>query len=392
MKLYIFNPDSDMSLANNDENYMAPLSARRMAEDLALMPVWYAESGSAVLAASAYNIVYLEELKQQFMLPVEILTKPELTNYNDLEVIPWGWNRALRKDLFISGVSLSNIPSVEEMETIRGLSSRLFAKDILNTFANEEYCCGESVVLSDLSSCQSFVEVNSQCVLKAPWSGSGKGLSWCSGSFTKSISGWCNRMLKEQGSVMGEPVFNKVEDFAMEFWADGRGQVFFIGYSLFSTTSKGAYVGNILSSSEQIEAFLGEYIPFEKLIQLREKMKQALADTLSHSYYGYLGVDMMICKTNLSDTGYFIHPCLEINVRMNMGIVVHNLYKNFVVSGRGGRFVIEYYKSNDTLQEAHREAQKMFPLYIEHGRIASGYLSLVPVTPKSQYRAYIEVK
>ena len=152
MKLYIFNPDSDMSLANNDENYMAPLSARRMAEDLALMPVWYAESGSVVLAASAYNIVYLEELKQQFMLPVEILTKPELTNYNDLEVIPWGWNRALRKDLFISGVSLSNIPSVEEMETIRGLSSRLFAKDILNTFANEEYCCGESVVLSDLSS------------------------------------------------------------------------------------------------------------------------------------------------------------------------------------------------------------------------------------------------
>ncbi len=53
MKLYIFNPDSDIALANNDVNYMAPASARRMAEDLALLPIWYAQPGSMVLAASA---------------------------------------------------------------------------------------------------------------------------------------------------------------------------------------------------------------------------------------------------------------------------------------------------------------------------------------------------
>ena len=42
MKLYVFNPDTDMALANNEENYMAPASACRMAQDLALLPVWYA--------------------------------------------------------------------------------------------------------------------------------------------------------------------------------------------------------------------------------------------------------------------------------------------------------------------------------------------------------------
>ena len=31
MKLYVFNPDTDMALANNEENYIAPASARRMA-------------------------------------------------------------------------------------------------------------------------------------------------------------------------------------------------------------------------------------------------------------------------------------------------------------------------------------------------------------------------
>ena len=49
MKLYVFNPDADMALGNNEENYMAPATIRRMAEDLALLPIWYAQPGSGVL-------------------------------------------------------------------------------------------------------------------------------------------------------------------------------------------------------------------------------------------------------------------------------------------------------------------------------------------------------
>ena len=36
MKLYVFNPDADMALGNNEENYMAPASIRRMAEAIAM--------------------------------------------------------------------------------------------------------------------------------------------------------------------------------------------------------------------------------------------------------------------------------------------------------------------------------------------------------------------
>ena len=72
MKLYVFNPDTDMALANNEENYMAPASACRMAQDLALLPVWYAQPGSAVLAPSAYNADYLQKMKQLFPLSVQL--------------------------------------------------------------------------------------------------------------------------------------------------------------------------------------------------------------------------------------------------------------------------------------------------------------------------------
>ena len=45
MKLHIFNPDADMALADGKENYIAPASARLMARDLALLPLWYAGVG-----------------------------------------------------------------------------------------------------------------------------------------------------------------------------------------------------------------------------------------------------------------------------------------------------------------------------------------------------------
>lgn len=94
MKLYVFNPDTDMALANNEENYMAPASACRMAQDLALLPVWYAQPGSAVLAPSAYNADYLQKMKQLFPLSVQLVTEPELPDYAESQIVPWGWNRA----------------------------------------------------------------------------------------------------------------------------------------------------------------------------------------------------------------------------------------------------------------------------------------------------------
>ena len=90
MELYVFNPDADLALADNEENYMAPAAARGMAQDLALLPVWYARPGSAVLAASAYNADFLKRMQQVFSLQVQQITEPELPDYAEAQVIPWG--------------------------------------------------------------------------------------------------------------------------------------------------------------------------------------------------------------------------------------------------------------------------------------------------------------
>ena len=70
-ELYIFNPDNDLALANGEANYMPPASAQQMASDLALLPAWYAAPGSAVLAPSAYNLVFLREMQRLLPIPVD---------------------------------------------------------------------------------------------------------------------------------------------------------------------------------------------------------------------------------------------------------------------------------------------------------------------------------
>ena len=134
MKLYVFNPDTDMALASNEENYMAPASARRMAQDLALLPVWYAQPGSAVLATSAYNADYLQKMKSMFPLSVQLVTEPELPDYAESQIVPWGWNRAFRKRMQKAGIAQHKLPTEAELRECRMLSSRAYGMALAMTF------------------------------------------------------------------------------------------------------------------------------------------------------------------------------------------------------------------------------------------------------------------
>ena len=123
-----------MALANNEENYMAPASACRMAQDLALLPVWYAQPGSAVLAPSAYNADYLQKMKQLFPLSVQLVTEPELPDYAESQIVPWGWNRAFRKRMQKAGIAQHKLPTEAELRECRMLSSRAYGMALAMTF------------------------------------------------------------------------------------------------------------------------------------------------------------------------------------------------------------------------------------------------------------------
>ena len=390
--LYIFNPEHDLALASGEANYMAPASARRMASELALLPMWYAEEGSAVLAPSAYNLDYVKKIQELLGLSVDLITEPELAIEPDLDIRPWGWDVALRKRLSVLGVDEVLLPSMGQLNDLREYSHRSKAVALLPELQLNEYFCGESYYLKTPEEWKRFVEGRKECLLKAPLSGSGKGLNWCKGIFTSFISGWCTRVAASQGGVIAEPIYNKVEDFAMEFYSDGAGELTFVGYSLFHTGKSGMYEGNCLLSNEAIRKKLAQYIPSEALMDLENCLKYRLSALVGTVYKGYLGVDMMICRFPENEKPVFrIHPCVEINLRMNMGVIARFLHDRYVRPGSIGRFVIDYHPSEGEALQEHERMSATYPLEIREGRVYSGYLPLVPVHRRSCYRAWIWV-
>ena len=389
--LYLFNPEHDLALASGEINYMPPASARQMATELALLPVWYAEEGSAVLAPSAYNLDYMKRMQQLLGLSVHLMTEPELASERNLDIRPWGWDIAVRKRLLDLGIEKHALPSIEQLNKLRSCSHRSCAVELLPHLQLDNYFCGESFYLTLPEEWKSFVESHDTCLLKAPLSGSGKGLNWCKGNYTPSISGWCLRIGSQQGGVIGEPVYNKVEDFAMEFYSDGKGRIIFAGYSLFRTNAGGAYEGNRLLPDAEIERRLSAYVPVAALHRLREELQRRLSVSLGTEYTGYLGVDMMICRFALFPE-FRIHPCVEINLRMNMGLVSRMLYDRYVRPGAGGTFRISYHPSDGQALQEHDAMTVAHPLDTRNGRVVKGYLPLVPVRKSSRYRAYILVE
>ena len=387
-KLYLFNPDHDLALANRDANYMAPASARGLAADLALLPMWYAGLRDYVLASSRYNLSFLEEAKKLFPDLASLATESEIS-FAHLQPLPWGWDPAVRNKLLKLGVASEMLPDDGRLDIIREHSNRLLAVKLLPRLATDEYFCGESHYFVQKDDIRNFVEQHTASVLKAPFSGSGKGLNWCKGRFTFHIDHWCEHVLRQQGGVVGEPLYNKAMDFSMQFYCDG-GSVKFCGYSLFHTNASGAYEGNSLATDSLIEQQLSKFVFADLLKDVQAKLEKELLFYLKDAYTGYLGVDMMLCK--FSEPPYYrIHPCVEINLRMTMGMVARTFYDRYVQQETVGIYRVGHFRSPGELQANHRNLSGRHPLCVEEGRIVKGYLSLVPVTPHARYAAWVVI-
>ena len=254
----------------------------------------------------------------------ELLKRP---NKQRRQIVPWGWNHSLKKRLINEGIDSSTLPSEEELQFIRVHSRREFALDVHSRLSRGDSQVIEPdyrIVATSLSEIDPFLSANGSAVLKSPLSGSGKGVRFVRERLSESDEGWCRRILDKQGSVIVELRFEIIKECAMLFECHHEG-IDFIGYSLFESRN-GAYSKNILASNEEIEDMIAGYIPRETLIAVREDLTAILADTLVGHYEGFLGVDQIICQ---SDLPVFI-PVSEINLRMTMGLIARNKYDHVV--------------------------------------------------------------
>ena len=387
MNLYIFNPDTDLALANNTENYIATARVREMERELEVLPMWYATKGSSILVSSLPDESFVERARILFGVETDFIIKGNTTLPNDTEILPWGWNPTLRKKLLNSGISEALLPTTTEMQEYRTLAGRANDAEILRRLQPQGKFTAET--LENLDDCRKYAIEHPRCIFKSPWSGSGKGLLWCYGRYDEKSDGWCNRVIREQGYVIATPIYEKQQDFAMEYFSNGNGEITFVGYSLFDTNTKGAYNGNLLQTETMHRNTLAQYIPLQELDDTDHHLRQLLAQTYKN-YKGYIGVDMMACRND--DNTFSLHPCVEVNMRMNMGVLCSIITKRYIAEGHQGRFAIEYYPSIDALQNDYKRMTDEHRLLVKDARIHSGFLPLTPVTTTNSYMAYILVK
>lgn len=385
MRLHIFNPHTDLALANNRENYMPSANVRRMVCELEMLPMWFAATGDSILTTTPTDNVFTEKTKELFGINVNFIEESNAAEHSFSSIEPWGWNVSLRRRLSNIGINANLLPTDKQLAEYRSLSGRDKDVELLNAICGDDNTF-QATIINDIEVCRCYATKHPRCIFKAPWSGSGKGLRWCFGLYDDKSDGWCRRVIEEQGFLTATPIYDKILDFALEYRSDGNGNISFIGYSLFDTNTKGAYRGNILQTAERQRETLSQYIPISAIDNTQKSVQEQLKRIYGNKYRGYLGVDMMVCKAGES---YAIHPCVEVNMRMNMGVLSVIFAERYLSENSRATYTIEYCGEQGAALNKLRILEKEHPLHIESGKIVSGAMPLTPTTPSSCYLAYI---
>ena len=345
MTLHIFNPEHDIALASGLANFTAPHAGRQLRHDLGFLPAIWAKEGDVVLVDDAEQAARSwRKLAHRVRLLLGSESSPcgncEFTQGKlgvptggTLGLDPWGWNSALCALLVRRGVDRSLLPDSQQLQTIRDLSHRRLAAALLPKLRMEG-TVGEAFECQTPEQVESLMAQYGQLVMKAPWSSSGRGLRFVNPANNVQnstyLAGWFRNVVKLQGSVMVEPLYNKVKDFGMEFFSDGEGHVNYLGLSLFHTEN-GAYTGNVLATEKVKQEMISRYIPAELLQNIQEKICLELGETYRGKYRGPFGIDMMAVNNGqwstvngqwkMANGQCLLHPCVEINLRRTMGHV-----------------------------------------------------------------------
>lgn len=391
-ELYYFNPGHENAILNASPYYTAPANIIKMQHDLQCLPIWYASSQDYVYSEDHLPCDFHEFIKNNIQPVATIKTKKELDVSSTYSVHLWGISpQAIHvfKELNLSTGSLLRVPTWNQH--LLDLNSRKTAQECLSLLIKDIPDISIEIIPRFFSELQNIEETVSQTkyqlLAKAPFSSSGRGLLWLPiGGLTRTERQILHGILKKQGSVSIEKILDKKVDFAMEFDIKSETEVIFEGYSVFETNNKGAYMGNYLDNQSNLESLLTSYIEPPLLNQIKQWLIKFLKTHFALYYQGCVGIDMMIYFEN----GYYkLHPCVEINVRDNMGLLALRISQNYMPKNTTGRFYIDFSSKENDIYNKHLQMQKEYPLVISQRKFHRGYFSLCPVSSGSKYRAYI---
>lgn len=306
-RIHLFNPENDLALADNHANYTPPAAALRLRRGGALLPMLWADDSDAILVPDTSCMEEADRLRALFGLRGSPVTHSPAGFVPD----PWGWSEYTASAFRRAGVDTSLLPGAATLSTLRNLSHRRITVAIHHCLGTDPSLTPvEAKSVEELS--EAVARFGGDAVVKLPWSSSGRGVILTGSMDRENLWRISAGSIRRQGSVMIEPRFDRIADFAMLFHCS-EGTARFEGLSAFATDSRGAYLGNIIAPQERIASRIDAGIS-----DFEQPLSDALTRLVAPHYSGWCGIDMLTYRT--PSGGKEIAPCIELNLRRTMGV------------------------------------------------------------------------
>ena len=400
--IFLFNPTCEYAVANGKASWQPNRLLQKMETDLATLPQFFTQPCDIVLTDKLPSSEFINSFNRfeyqlpQFFKKHDFIKEVEIKPMTLNRLAPWGWSVATHKLLQPlknhCSYEFKNSPVFDWNPESKYLYSKRFALEVLTKLLSELHYdfLLPGHLLTEVCTTQSEIEKVickwGNVMIKAPWSCSGRGLQ----PITKTpvhpkvwerITG----IINDQGFVIAEPYLNKAADLAFQFKIE-HGEIDFCGISNFFTDNKGQYQGNYIHGIPS--EYDNDTVTFLK--SLPDILVKPIIKTLENSklsllYEGNFGIDMLIFRdaTNLLK----VNPCLEINLRQNMGLLTLQLEK--LVSPDKTAVYRMFYRQGKSFLEFKNEMIKAHPPEFVSGKLDSGFFALTEANENTQFGAYL---
>jgi len=398
--VFYFNPTCELAVANGSFSYMPPQLLRQFEQDCSVLPFVFGTSGDFVLTENKPSPEFLNRWSEAGFEMPEFCSLKELLSETSASlgtIYPWGWSPAahfkLKELKEKCGLPFQQSPVLNWTEKHTSLYERITSLCFLKQFLDDnplDYFIKKELIgtkVTSIEEIESLLANKYPLVLKAPLSSSGRGIQILrKPKLNNSNRQWISGILNQQTYLIVDPFLDKMVDLSFQFRINDNGQLEYLGYSIFETNSNGQYKSTFIHP-EIGNPFFSEILKeTEAIIESTAKLlNEALIGSVYTTLHrGFLGIDAMIFK----DTeGLKMQPCIEINSRMNMGILTMQIEKK-IHKETLGKYELFYGVRGEFQQFAIKKEQDN-PLKMRNGKLFSGFLPLVEPVGEKQFGAYI---
>jgi len=356
-----FEPTAELQLGTGGA-YTPSAATQAMTEDLELLPALAAAREDRVLLRRAPGVAHLRTLAEAGLVMPECIEVDE--HARELrtdsfpsklaELRPWGWAPRARRWLAPLVEHVERPPPPAESDAILHAKTtwaelreelwREFGEPWLDSADTLGVIAREPTEV--WAACEEIqARGYSLVVIKAPFGSSGRNAQRITAEGpTVAQRGWVERTLAVQKAVLLEPWLDRICDISLRLTVDPEGKVRIDDLGRFLTDRRGQYLGAVLGPLSRAvpprvaRMLHGDGDDPKRLDRVMKRVAASVAEVVHrYGYAGPVGVDGLVYRD--LEGVLRLRPLIEVNVRPNLGHVVHGLYRR-LARGSAGLFVV----------------------------------------------------